>query len=119
MGELAKKETINKLSYCDLPIEALESVAKVFQDSKASGKYPRDNHFKPIKNTDLLDATMRHLLEVMKGNDYDQSGNSHYSHMIANCLMLEYHFKNGTLIENRCKKLNNDSRVKKTTSVLE
>jgi len=108
MENIAKKENINKLSYCDLPIEALESMAKVFQDSKISGKYARDNHFKPMKNTDLIDAIFRHTIELIKGNDIDESGNSHYAHIISNASMCEYHLKKGTLIENRCKKLQNE-----------
>lgn len=107
--EEAIKDNVNKLSYYDLPIEALESLAKVFADSKATGKYTRGNHFKPIKNTDLIDAIFRHTIEIIKGNDIDESGNTHFSHIIANASMLEYHFKKGTLIENRYKKLKNEN----------
>lgn len=111
MENIAKKENLNKLSYCDLPIEALESMAKVFLDSKKSGKYSRDNHFKPIKNTDLIDAIFRHTIELIKGNDLDESGNSHYAHIISNASMCEYHLKKGTLIENRCKNIINEKQI--------
>ena len=67
MAKEAIKENLNKLSFVDIPIEAVEALAKVFQTSKNSGKYPRDNHFKPIKNTELIDAIFRHLIEVIKG----------------------------------------------------
>lgn len=101
MENSAIKETENKLSYVDLPYRALESMAKVFGDSKKSGKYPRDNHFKPIENTLLLDSIQRHLVELMNGIDIDASGNSHYAHIMANAAMLEEARINGTLVENR------------------
>lgn len=95
------KENKGKLSYCDLPANSLKSLAKVFEDSKKSGKYARNNHLKPIKNTDLIDAIQRHLLEIMSGNDIDESGNTHYSHIMANAAILEDQYKKGILIENR------------------
>lgn len=104
--ESAIKETQDKLSYVDLPYKALKSMAKVFQDSKRSGKYPRDNHFKPIKNTLLLDSIQRHLVELMNGEDIDQSGNSHYAHIMSNAAMLEEARLNGTLVENRISRPN-------------
>lgn len=113
MAKEAIKENLNKISFVDIPIEAVEALAKVFQTSKNSGKYPRDNHFKPIKNTELIDAIFRHLIEVIKGNDMDNSGNSHYSHIMANAAMLQYHFEKGSLIENRCKFLNNVKKSQK------
>ena len=106
---VALKENENKLSFVDLPYESLDSLAKVFQDSKKSGKYPRDNHFKPTVNTDLLDAMQRHLSALMKGIDIDDSGNSHYAHLMANAAIAEYHFKNGTLIDNRLKRNKNEN----------
>lgn len=99
--ETAIKETQDKYSYVDLPYKAIQSMAKVFGDSKKSGKYPRDNHFKPIENTLLLDSIQRHLVDLMNGVDIDQSGNSHYAHIMANAAMLEEARLNGTLIENR------------------
>lgn len=101
INDLAQKEIENKLSYVDLPYKAIESMAKVFMDSKRSGKYSRDNHFKPIKNTDLLDSIQRHLIAVINGEDFDQSGNSHYAHIMSNAAMLEEGRINSTLIENR------------------
>lgn len=101
MSETAEKEVEGKLSYVDLPYKAIQSMAKVFGDSKKSGKYTRDNHFKPIKNTDLLDSIQRHLIAVINGEDMDISGNSHYSHIMSNAAMLEEGRLNGTLIEDR------------------
>lgn len=102
----AVKETDNKLSYVDLPYNAIKSMAKVFGDSKKSGKYERDNHFKPITNTLLLDSIQRHLVELMNGIDMDGSGNSHYAHIMANAAMLEEARLNGTLLENRINRYN-------------
>jgi len=99
--QTAHKDKNNKLSFCDLPYESIESMAEVFAIAKKSGKYARDNHFKPMKVTDLLDASQRHLNELMKGNDIDISGKSHYSHLMANAALLEYHFLNKTLIDDR------------------
>lgn len=101
---IAQKEKSNKLSYCDLPYESIESMAEVFQVSKNSGKYGRDNHFKPMQVTDLLDAIQRHLTSLMKSEDMDESGCSHYAHIMADAAMLEYHFKNNTLIDDRIKR---------------
>lgn len=101
MKQEAIKETEGKLSYVDLPYKAIQSMAKVFGDSKKSGKYPRDNHFKPIKNTDLLDSIQRHLIAYINGEDIDSSGNSHFSHIMSNAAMLEEGRINGTLIEDR------------------
>jgi hypothetical protein len=101
LNNLAEKEVENKLSYVDLPYNAIQSMAKVFGDSKQSGKYSRDNHFKPIKNTDLLDSIQRHLIALINGEDLDQSGNSHYAHIMSNAAMLEESRINETLIENR------------------
>jgi len=102
------KDKNGKLSYCDIPVQSLKSLAKVFQDSKKSGKYSRNNHIKPIKNTDLIDAIQRHLLEIMDGNDLDESGNTHYSHIIANAVILENQYQKGILIENRLNNLKNE-----------
>lgn len=109
MSETAEKEVEGKLSYVDLPYNAIQSMAKVFGDSKKSGKYARDNHFKPIKNTDLLDSIQRHLIAVINGEDFDQSGNSHYAHIMSNAAMLEEGRLNQTLIEDRINR--NKSKV--------
>ena len=106
MSEQAIKETEDKLSYVDLPYKAIQSMSKVFGDSKKSGKYPRDNHFKPIENTLLLDSIQRHLIALMNGEDMDISGNSHYAHIMSNAAMLEEARINNTLIENRISRPN-------------
>ena len=97
----AKKEEEGKISYSDIPYESIESLAKVFNTSKLSGKYERDNHIKSLKNTTLHDSIQRHLNALMKGEDIDESGNSHYAHIMANAAILEYLRINNLLIENR------------------
>lgn len=102
--EAIKETSINgieKLSFCDLPLDALQSMAKVFQDAKLSGKYPRDNHFKPLKNTDLIDAIFRHTIALILEGDLDSSGHSHYAHIMADAAMLESGRIRKTLVENR------------------
>lgn len=101
---IAKKENKGKVSYCDLPYESIQSMAEVFQLSKESGKYARDNHFQPMQVTDLLDAIQRHLSALMMGEDLDESGKSHFSHIMADAAMLEYHFLKKTLIDDRIKR---------------
>lgn len=113
MQEAIKETSLNgveKLSYCDMPWDAIMSMAKVFQDAKKSGKYPRDNHFKPLKDTDLIDAIQRHLVAIMMGEDIDSSGNSHYSHIMSNAAMLESGRLRNTLISNRIHTTNDSDR---------
>ncbi len=61
------------------------------QNKKPNGKYERWNWKKPIDIEELKQATMRHLIEVMKGN-YEDEGRP-YGHLEAiscNVMMINY-----------------------------
>ena len=105
--ETGEKENKGKINgWYDLPWEALGNVATRFQSFKKEngGKYSRENHLNPIKNTDLTDAIQRHLIAYLSGEDLDEDGSSHFTAIILNGLMLEQQRINKTLIENRLTK---------------
>jgi type I restriction-modification system DNA methylase subunit len=100
-GQKDKTGKIN--GYTDLPWNALNEVTKRFQSFKIEngGKYSRDNHLNPMKDTDLLDAIFRHLIAYINGEDLDEKGGSHFTAIALNALMLEELRLNGSLIDNR------------------
>ena len=84
-----KKETLDKPDYSCVPMETLEGVARVFEKGKL--KYGGSRTWMPgIAFSKLCSAMVRHLVSwyYMKEDVDAESGESHLSHIVANCLML-------------------------------
>lgn len=90
-----------KVSYSDLPPIALEQVAKAF--NYGAEKYSKFNYMKGMEYLRYYDACFRHLQEWRKGNDMDESGNTHLSHAVASLLMLMENINLSTGTDNRPK----------------
>jgi len=87
--EEGKKETIGKLKWDGIPLEALDGVIRVFEKGKI--KYEGSRTWLPgIMFSKLLAASMRHLVDwfYRKKDKDDESGEHPLCHVIANCLML-------------------------------
>jgi hypothetical protein len=85
-----------------IPKEAIYEMAKAFQ--YGAGKYGRNNFKGGIEFTRLADATMRHLLEFINGEDFDkESSNNHLGHALASLAMLAYMYHNKKEMDDRYK----------------
>ena len=103
-----KKDTKDKVDYSCIPLHVLDSVARVFEGG--SKKYGGRLTWLPgIKFSKLCSAIVRHLVAwYWLREDVDiESGESHLSHIIANCMMLL------SYIDNK----NFDDRPRKQVSV--
>lgn len=91
------------VGYYDLPWKAISEVSNRLQSFKDfnGGKYPRGNEKLPIKNTDFIDAIIRHALAYLEGNDMDEKGTSHLAAIATNALLAEEQRLDEVLIENR------------------
>lgn len=70
-----------------IPPLALEAEARVW--SFGMKKYAAWNWTKGLKYTRIISALMRHLLEIMKGNDVDpETGELHAAHIRCCAAML-------------------------------
>jgi hypothetical protein len=82
----------NGKRYYELDWNFINQMAdRMSQNKKPNGKYERWNWKKPIDIEELKQATMRHLIEVMKGN-YEDEGRP-YGHLEAiscNVMMINY-----------------------------
>lgn len=82
----------NGKRYYELDWNFINQMAdRMSQNKKPYGKYDRWNWKKPIDIEGLKQATMRHLIEVIKGN-YEDEGRP-YGHLEAiadNCMMINY-----------------------------
>lgn len=93
----AKKETEGKLFY-ELDFNFIKQMAERMQSNKDNSKYDLWNWKKPMTPkgiTDLKQATLRHLFEVLEGN-YEDDGRT-YGHLEAisnNVMMINYQLKN-------------------------
>lgn len=84
-----------KLDWSLLPYDSLEEIVKVLEYGKI--KYAAWNWAsgEGFKYTRVFNATMRHLLAFMRGEDTDpESGLSHMSHVGCNILFFIYFIKN-------------------------
>jgi hypothetical protein len=79
-----------KVDYSFLPSKAVEEVLKIYMGG--AKKYGRGNYLKGISYSRVFSAAMRHLWAWWRGEETDpESGLSHLSHAIWNCLtLLEY-----------------------------
>jgi hypothetical protein len=86
----------NGKRYYELDWNFINQMAdRMSQNKKPVGKYERWNWKKPIDIEGLKQATMRHLIEVIKGN-YEDEGRP-YGHLEAiadNCMMINYQLNN-------------------------
>lgn len=95
----------NKPRITLIPVEAILEMAKAF--TYGANKYQDHNFKNGIKYSRLVDATFRHLLAYMDGENIDaESGNSHLSHALASIAMLVYMDKNKKDFDDRYKKDN-------------
>lgn len=92
------KEKEGKIHWKYFPFEECEEVVKAFEYGVK--KYGRPfTYRKGIDPLDLMEAAMRHLIEIQKGNILDsESGLNHFAHVAASALMalsqyikLDYH----------------------------
>lgn len=82
----ATKHDEGKVQYSDLPVNTLESVAKVF--NFGAKKYSKFNYLKGMEWLRYYDACMRHLSKWLKRHDFDDETKlNHIDHAIA-CLMM-------------------------------
>lgn len=85
-----------------VPVEAIEGAAKAF--GFGADKYGVDNFRNGIAYRRLADATMRHLLAYMNGEDNDpESGLSHLDHGLASLSMLKFMSVHKTELDDRWK----------------
>lgn len=109
-----KKDVNGKVvGYYDLPWKAISEVSTRLQSFKDfnGGKYPRGNERMPIKNTDFIDAIIRHALAYLEGNDLDENNTSHLAAIATNALLAEEQRLDKVLIENRLTKINLQDEV--------
>lgn len=98
-----------KLRWSMLDFEALEDVVRVLEFG--ASKYERGNWRLGLKHTEIIDSLMRHLHEIMIGNDTDnETGLPHIAHIMCNAMFLSYMMKH---------KPEFDDRLNKHTSIKE
>lgn len=88
------KEFAGKLDWFIFPFEEAEQVLEVF--SHGAKKYGAPfTYRKLVPHDQLFSATMRHLIELHKGNQIDsESRIRHWAHIAANALMALSHHTN-------------------------
>lgn len=65
-------------------------------------KYSRDNWKKGLDKKELLESTMRHLVELMEDNEDDsESKLAHTGHIMANIMFYEYHKNNNSFTQGK------------------
>lgn len=91
---LGHKEDEGKLFY-ELDWEFIEQMAQRMQSNKSNGKYERWNWMRPIDPEKLKQPSIRHMVEIMKGN-YEDDGRpyGHLEALACNMMMLSRALKN-------------------------
>lgn len=86
------KDTKGKLNYSQMQWEGIEAVAKVFQYAeKKYGNVSTWRNLTPASKDRYLNALMRHLVEIFKGNRVDpESGLPHIYAVAWNALTSAY-----------------------------
>ena len=87
------KEKEGKTHWKYFPFEECEEVVKAFEYGvkKYGGPF---TYRKGIDPLDLMEAAMRHLIEIQKGNIFDsESGLNHFAHVAASALMALSQYK--------------------------
>lgn len=85
MSEESRAEKSQKLKYTLIPAEAHERIVKVLAyGAEKHGERDYTNY----SDENIINAIYRHLAEIRKGNPYDaETGELHWSHLAANCIM--------------------------------
>ena len=87
------KSDEGKLEWELLPLDMLEEVVKVLMHGKK--KYTAWNWAKGIDYTRLLNASLRHIQAIQRGEDKDpETGILHSAHAVCNLLFLTHQMKN-------------------------
>ena len=86
------KEETNKTWWSHIPFDGIEGAANII--TKSAIKFDEEEGLPGWQNLDdgfykYLDALMRHLIEMKKGNRTDESGFLHSEHLIANAIILD------------------------------
>ncbi len=84
---LAKKEKEGKISYKEIYIPFIDSIAKRMNENKS--KYPENNYLNKIDIDDLLDALQRHLNKIRCNYENDtETKEEHLAAIGANAMMI-------------------------------
>lgn len=84
-----KKNDKGKPSLTLIPGEAILAMGIAL--TYGADKYGRYNFRKGVQHSRLLDAAMRHLNAILRGEEIDEeSGNHHLWHAMASLAMLEW-----------------------------
>ena len=87
------KEKEGKTHWKYFPFEECEEVVKTFEYGVKKYGEPF-TYRKGIDPLDLMEAAMRHLIEIQKGNILDsESGLNHFAHVAATALMALSQYK--------------------------
>ncbi|CAB4200404.1 hypothetical protein UFOVP1351_40 [uncultured Caudovirales phage] len=85
-----------------IPAEAIFGEAKVF--AFGAGKYGKHNFRLGMDHTRVLDAAMRHILAIVRGEDVDpESGEPHWAHARCCLAMYAYYQTNSVGTDDRYK----------------
>jgi hypothetical protein len=88
------KYDYGKIRYSTVPNYALEEVIQAF--TYGADKYEAYNYSKGMNYTRYIDAALRHINAYLRGEDIDESGNTHLSHAVASLMMLMDNIKIGS-----------------------
>lgn len=99
MENNAIKDDGGKVRISDVPLDVLLTVSKAFTDG--GNRYGKYNYSKGMEWSRYFDASMRHMISFMTGEDIDESGNHHVDHAIASLMMLKHSINNGVGIDDR------------------
>lgn len=76
-----------KLRWSMMDFKSVEDMIRVLEFG--AKKYHRDNWRLGLKYTEVIDSLMRHLNEIMAGNDTDEeTGLPHAAHIMCNSMFL-------------------------------
>ena len=94
LGKTAVKHDDGKADWSLLPFEALEEVVKVMEYGKTKYSAHNWSSGEGFKYSRVFNASMRHLLSFMRGEDKDpETGLSHIAHCACNILFLLHFIK--------------------------
>ncbi len=94
LGKTAVKYDDGKTDWSLLPFEALEEVVKVMEYGKTKYSAHNWSSGEGFKYSRVFNASMRHLLSFMRGEDKDpETGLSHIAHCACNILFLLHFIK--------------------------
>lgn len=99
LGDLAgppyngPKEKEGKPDWSIFPFDEAQYVLEVFEHGAKKYSAPF-TYRKLVSPNDLLSASIRHLVEIQNGRNYDrESGRPHWAHVAANSLMALSHWR--------------------------